>query len=151
MKRETRSGSDPSEAMRNAAMSYPEAQEGIACQGTALEKRTIKVRNKAFLFLSTRDAMLKLHESLADATDLASKAPSRYKVGAHGWVTVTFGAVEALPVGLLVSWIGESYRLLARKQLVALLPERKPPGGKATEPSKATTARKQSARKTKSR
>ena len=91
MKRKPHRKSEPAQALRISAMQYPEAQERIACEGTSLEKRTIKARSKAFLFLGAADAMLKLRESLAEATDLASQEPSRYKVGAHGWVTVTFG------------------------------------------------------------
>ena len=110
-------------ALRSFALRYPEAQEGIACEGTAIEKRTIKVRNKAFLFLGKTDAMLKLQESLPEATNLAANEPSRYKVGAHGWVTVTCGNDKSALLDLLERWIDESYRLLAPKQLAALLPK----------------------------
>jgi hypothetical protein len=109
------------------ALRLPEAQEGVACEGTAAERRTITVRGKAFLFLGASDARLKLHDSLAEATDLAAREPRRYEVGAHGWVKVTFGGAS-LPVDTLARWIEESYRLLAPSQPVARRPERAPPG-----------------------
>ena len=117
--------------MQKLALRYPEAQEGIACAGTALESKTVKVGNKAFLFLGEKEVRLKLGESLPEATKLASKAPGRYEVGVHGWVKLTFGDNETPPLNLLKRWIDESYRLLAPKKLLALLPERDAPAGDA--------------------
>jgi predicted DNA-binding protein (MmcQ/YjbR family) len=111
------------EALRAFALSYPGAEEGIACAGTALEKRTVKAGGKAFVFLGMADAMVKLRESLAEATRLAAKEPSRCKVGAHGWVTVTF-AGEAAALDLLKRWIDESHRLLVPQKMAARLPAR---------------------------
>jgi hypothetical protein len=125
------------QALRRLALQYPEAQEGIACAGTPAEKSTVKVRNKAFLFLGPADMMVKLRDSVAEAAELAAKEPGRYKVGAPGWVTVKFGDGETPPLDLLAKWIDESYRLLAPKQLLALLPERGLPAGDATETAKA--------------
>jgi hypothetical protein len=98
--------------LRATALRLPDTEEGVACEGTALEKRTIKVRRKAFLFLGAADAMLKLGDSKVEAAKLAAKEPDRYKVGATGWVTVKFGD-EPPPAGLLKRWIDESYRLAA--------------------------------------
>jgi hypothetical protein len=108
--------------LRTLALAYPEVGEGVACEGTALEKSTFKARNKAFLFLGTADMMVKLGDSLAEAVGLASEEPDRYKVGAHGWVTVSFDDRELPPIDLLERWIDESYRLIAARQLVAMLP-----------------------------
>lgn len=119
-------------ALRAFAASYPEANEGIACEGTALEKSTFKARNKSFLFLGRKDLMVKLGDSLPEASALAAKEPGRYKVGAPGWVTVTFGEEDALPLDLLERWIDESYRLLAPKGLLAILADRKTPSGKGS-------------------
>jgi hypothetical protein len=113
------------QSLRTVALSYPEAQQGIACAGTAAEKRTIKARDKAFLFLGKAEVMLKLCESLAEAVEWATKAPSICRVGATGWVTLTVGNVDVLPLDLLYRWIDESYRLLAPKKLVALLGSRR--------------------------
>jgi predicted DNA-binding protein (MmcQ/YjbR family) len=109
--------------LRKLALKYPEAEEGIACKGTAIECTTFKARGKAFLFLARTNLRLKLGESLAEATALAAKEPGRYEVGAHGWIKVTLGD-DRLPMELLTRWIDESYRLLAPKQFVAMLAER---------------------------
>lgn len=98
-----------------AALSLPDTEEGIACAGTSLEKRTIKVHKKAFLFLSAKDAMLKLSDSLAAAEELAEAEPERYKVGAHAWTTIMFGDGKSLPSAQLVKWVQESYSLFAPK------------------------------------
>lgn len=118
------------QALRALALHYPETEEAIACQGTALEKSSFKARSKAFLFLGGAGAsfnvMVKLRVSLAEATELAAKQPGCYKVGAHGWVTAAFDN-QSPPPGLLERWIDESYRLLAPRSLLALLPEGGPP------------------------
>jgi predicted DNA-binding protein (MmcQ/YjbR family) len=123
--------SDPAKSLRELALRYPEAQEGVSCAGTALEKPTVMVRNKAFLFLGKADVMVKLRDSLADAARLAEKEPGRYKAGAHGWVTVTFSDGKAPPLELLEKWIDESYRAIANKPT-----------------AKKTAARKTAAKKT---
>jgi hypothetical protein len=110
------------EALRKFALRYPEAEEGIACEGTEVESRTVKVRNKAFVFLGKTDVRLKLRDSLSEAAELAAKEPDCYNVGAPGWVKATFRPGQSPPAGLLERWIDESYRLLAPKQLVASLP-----------------------------
>lgn len=116
---------DITSALRRFASQYPAAEEGIACEGTALETSTYKAGKKAFVFLGANDMRLKLGESLTEAARLAAKEPERYKVGAHGWVWVALGA-GAPPLELLERWIDESYRLLAGPKLVAMLPERTP-------------------------
>jgi len=70
------------------------------------------------------DVRLKLRESIAEATKLASKEPGRYEVGALGWVKVKLSAGESAPLDLLEKWIDESYRVVVDKRLVAMLPER---------------------------
>jgi hypothetical protein len=132
----------PTEALRTVALRYPEAEEGVACEGTAAEKRTIKARGKAFLFLGVTDAMLKLRASLDEASGLAAEEPNRYRVGAHGWVTITFGDAGPPALDRLVGWVDESYRLLAPKQLVTLLPEGGPLSSGTTEPAKAKVRKK---------
>jgi hypothetical protein len=126
---------EASQTFRDEALRFPETEEGIACAGTSLEKRTIKVRNKAFLFLGAADAMLKLRESLPQAAKLAANEPGRYAVGANGWVKVTFADATNLPIDVLVNWIGESYKLMAPKQAGAAAPART--GKKAARPRRA--------------
>ncbi len=98
--------------LRKLALRLPDTEEGIACAGTALEKRTIKTRGKAFLFLGVDDAMVKLCASLAAAVALARNEPDRYQAGKTGWVKVTFGE-EPPPLALLEKWIAESHGLMA--------------------------------------
>jgi hypothetical protein len=138
MKERAHGDGAPTETLRIAALRLPETAEGVACEGTALEKRTITARGKAFLFLGPTNAMLKLGASVAEATALAANEPNRYRVGAHGWVTVTFGAGASLPAGLMARWVEESYRLVAPKQLLALLPEGGTPTPAPAKPRKQT-------------
>lgn len=93
--KKTKAGAAPSgdigAHLRDAAMGLTAVSEGIACAGTALEKRTFKVKSKAFVFLGTADVMVKLKASLPAAKKLEAKAPEAVKAGANGWVKVTFG------------------------------------------------------------
>lgn len=141
MARQTQTESKPLQALRRVALRYPKAEEGVACKGTALECSTFKARKKAFLFVGGA-VRVKLRESLAEAARLAKKDPACYKVGANGWVAVTFSHDQSPPPGLLERWIDESYRLLVPKQLVAMLPERGLPTGDST-----TTAKKKAPKK----
>jgi len=99
--------------LRAFALSLPETEEGVACEGTALEKRTIKVRKKAFVFIGKSDLMFKLRESLAKASAIANEQPDLVKVGATGWVTVKFEGSAPVSLRILESWIEESYRLFS--------------------------------------
>lgn len=141
--------SERMQALRKMALRYPEAEEGIACAGTAAEKRTIKARNKAFVFLGRANVMVKLLDSLSEASALAlaSQDSSRCKVGAHGWVTVSWGDDESPPVELLSRWIDESYRLLAPKLLVASLPAVSHSAVAATAPGKKKAAKRKAAKR----
>jgi hypothetical protein len=136
MTRSTHSESGLMQTLRLFALRYPEAEEGIACQGTALECSTFKAGNKAFLFLGAAELRLKLGDSLAEAARHAAKSPELYAVGAHGWVKVMLPKDQAPPPGLLERWIDESYRLLAPKKLVALLPAGGLPAGSPTKAAK---------------
>lgn len=123
MKRKSQAAGNAAQSLRDLALQLPEAEEGIACAGTPLEKRTIKVRGKAFLFLGSNDLMLKLRDLLPEATEASVKASGQIKVGVHGWVTMT--NLDLVPLDQLARWLNESYRLLAPKQLAALLSEHK--------------------------
>lgn len=88
------------------ALALPEVVQGIACAGTALESRTYQTSKKAFLFVSKKQARLKLDESVKQATKLG------FAVGANGWVTLP---LDALPAGTVVKrWIAESHTLVSR-------------------------------------
>lgn len=112
---------NPTKLLADAALKYPGAVEAIACAGTALEKRSIKAKDKAFLFLGPKDLLLKLGDSLAEAEELASDDPDGCKPGAHGWVTITLACAQQLSKEQLLRWLEESYRLVAPKKLVAQL------------------------------
>src|SRR4051794_20129220 len=96
-------------SLRTFASKLPDAEEGIACEGTALEKVTYKVRKKAFLFLGTKDVMLKLFTSHSrrEAERLAAREPARFKVGSSGWVSVQLEGDP--PLEILQKWIAESH------------------------------------------
>jgi hypothetical protein len=142
MARKAHTYRDPLDALRTIALRYPEAEEGIACAGTAAERRTIKARNKAFVFLGRADIMVKLRGSLPEASALAAQDGNRCKAGANGWVKLTWSADAHAPVELLARWIDESYRLLAPKQLVALLPAGGVPTAAATVRAKKAPMKK---------
>jgi hypothetical protein len=93
-------------ALRKVALKYPLTEEGVACEGTAIERRTVKVKGKAFVFLGPKDAMLKLGPSRAEAKRMG------FAVGSGGWVKVAY---DGAPVATLKQWIGESYGLMAPK------------------------------------
>jgi hypothetical protein len=112
------SRASPPETIRQLALRHPHTAEATSCN-----KAAFKARDKAFCFLGADDrgynVMLKLHDSLPQASSLAKKQPAHYKVGVHGWVTLTFPLDQAPPADLLQRWIDESFHLLAPKQLTA--------------------------------
>jgi hypothetical protein len=107
------------QALRKAALRYPGTEEGVACEGTPIESRTVKARNKAFLFLTVGHARLKLRESLPEAAKLAQKRPDQLKVGSGGWVKASLGADQSTPLDVLERWVGESYQLMAGPAVAA--------------------------------
>ena len=111
MSRQKTTVSAPMRALRRAALRHPDVHEGVSCEGTSLEKRTVKAHNKAFVFLGMADVMVKLRASLPEATRLAKKEPARYKAGARGWVTARLDGDVGPPLALLERWIDESYHL----------------------------------------
>jgi ribosomal protein L9 len=71
MSRQKTTVSAPMKALRRAALRHPDVHEGVSCEGTSLEKRTVKARNKAFVFLGVADVMVKLKASLSEAVRMA--------------------------------------------------------------------------------
>jgi hypothetical protein len=125
------------QAIRSLAMKFPGAEEGTSCN-----KCAFKAGGKAFLFMGMDDhswnLMLKLGDSLPEASRLSAREPNRYGVGGHNWVSLTFAHGDSLPSGLLERWIEESFRLLVPKKLVALWS----PTGEAKFVNRAKTARR---------
>jgi hypothetical protein len=92
--------------LRYAALSHDDVQETIACKGTAVESAAFRVKKKAFLFLSDAHIRLKLDASIGKAKKLGCD------VGKGGWVKVDLAGKPPL-VGVLKTWIRESYTLMA--------------------------------------
>jgi predicted DNA-binding protein (MmcQ/YjbR family) len=106
--------------LRGVALAYPESREDFPWG-----HRAIKVRGKAFVFMSNGEPGLslsvKLPWSAEGALQLPFCEPTHYGLGRSGWVTATFGPRDAPPLDVLRSWIDESYRAVAPKRLVARL------------------------------
>ncbi|MEM7585144.1 MAG: MmcQ/YjbR family DNA-binding protein [Acidobacteriota bacterium] len=107
-------------ALRDRALALPEVSEGDSCV-----KRAFKVRKKGFLYLGEKpneyNVMVKLGDSLDEATALASERPDTWSVGKGGWAILKFDPAERPQEGLLERWMEESYRLQAPKKLLAAL------------------------------
>jgi len=148
MARQTQTASKIRETLRTIAMRLPEVEEGITC-----DKAAFKARGKAFLFVGSDErsynVMVKLRDSLANAAEFAGNEPASYKVGGHDWVTLNFPNDKAPPAGLMERWIEESYRLLAPKQLVALLVGGEQPTRGPTNQAQRATPKKTAKRKSK--
>ena len=111
-------------ALRDHAMSYPEAHEDHPWGHIA-----VKVKGKAFVFLGgdknakELSMSVKLPQSRDMAVDLPFAEPTAYGLGKSGWVTATFTKISEVPMDLLREWIDESYRAIAPKKLVKTLGE----------------------------
>jgi predicted DNA-binding protein (MmcQ/YjbR family) len=107
-------------ALRKIALAYPEATEDHPWGESAF-----KVRGKVFVFLSLHDGKLrattKLPSSGRYALTQPFASPTGYGLGKSGWVTCTFAPGDAVPLDLLEDWVGESFRAVAPKKLVAAM------------------------------
>jgi hypothetical protein len=112
MKAKQPRGTSASDTLRKAALRQPDVEQAIACRGTALESASFKVRGKAFLFLRPTTAMLKLGDSLAEATRLAVKEPALCKVGSGAWVTIALDGDNSINAKVLAGWVAESYSIM---------------------------------------
>ena len=108
------------DALRKHSLSYPETTEDFPWGHSAM-----KVKGKAFVFLSLHEdevsISVKLPQSRDIAVDLPFTEPTSYGLGKHGWVTAHLRLKEKPPLDLVRSWIDESYRAIAPKKLVASL------------------------------
>ena len=96
------------------AKSYPEAHVDHPWGETV-----VKIRKKIFVFLGMGTGgvglSVKLPQSLHDALELPFCKPTGYGLGKAGWVSARFEEKDDVPLGLLESWIEESYRAVAPK------------------------------------
>lgn len=99
------------------ALALPDVERGIACAGTALESRSYLTRGKAFLFVSKKDARLKLVPSSSEAKKLG------FKVGANAWVTIPLDAVPTTAIAK--RWVAESHSLVAGESKARAVPKKK--------------------------
>lgn len=110
----------PEAELRKAGMAFPETTEDFPWG-----HRALKVKGKAFVFMSGEEGELSLSMKLPDSGDFALMqpfaSPTGYGLGKSGWVTARFGAKDKVPVALLAEWMRESYRAIAPKKLAALL------------------------------
>jgi hypothetical protein len=104
------------------ALRLPQTEEGIACEGTALESHTVKVKKRAFLFVRAAEARLKLAASLKEAAALAAQQPERYSVGPHGWVLIKLEESSPYPLSVLKRWVKESCLLLGNSNTPSTTP-----------------------------
>lgn len=118
----------PIDALRALGTAHSGVKAGVACKGTAMERHTLKVKDKAFLFFGASDALVKLAGSLAEAKRLEKQAPEKYRAGANGWVKIMFSAEEPPALDVLERWIAESYATIGavKKPAAKKPPARKP-------------------------
>ncbi len=90
--------------MQSLAMKHPGVELGVACKGTSIESTTYNTRNKAFLFVGSRDA--------------------RLKRAVAGWIKIDLSAPPPEPE--LDSWIAESYELITSATPIPKPPPEKP-------------------------
>jgi predicted DNA-binding protein (MmcQ/YjbR family) len=106
-------------ALRSQGMAYPEVTEEFPWG-----HRTLKVRRKAFVFMSREDGFslsVKLPSSCHVALDLPFTEPTGYGLARSGWVTARFADGDRVPLDILALWLEESYRAVAPKRVVAQL------------------------------
>jgi predicted DNA-binding protein (MmcQ/YjbR family) len=108
-------------ALRKQALGYPEVTEDFPWG-----HRALKVKGKAFLFLSLEKGELsfsvKLPASGAAALTLPFTEPTHYGLGKHGWVTATLREGKKVPpLELFAGWVEESYRSIAPKTVLRKL------------------------------
>lgn len=136
----------PAEAqLRAVALSFPETHEDFPWGESAF-----KVKGKVFLFMYVHAEGIKLSLKLPESRERALASsfaePTGYGLGKSGWVTSNFDRYERVPIDTLVEWIGESYRAVAPKKLVAALDrggatKSAPPEKRKTRSKKAATKR----------
>jgi predicted DNA-binding protein (MmcQ/YjbR family) len=118
---------DAENRLREIALSFPEVHEDFPWG-----HRAMKVRKKAFAFMSLSEEGLgismKLPSSGVLALALPFASPTGYGLGKSGWVSCSFAPGDEIPLELLEEWLAESYRAIAPKKLAARLADPAGPG-----------------------
>jgi predicted DNA-binding protein (MmcQ/YjbR family) len=116
-----RTFSEAEAILRKAGMAYPAVTEDFPWG-----HRTLKVKGKAFIFMSREGGEFSLSVKLPESNPLALSmpfaSPTGYGLGRSGWVTAAFARPAEVPIALLLAWLEESYRAVAPKRLGASLP-----------------------------
>jgi predicted DNA-binding protein (MmcQ/YjbR family) len=124
--------------LRRIAMTYPEVREEFPWG-----ERAFKVAKKVFVFLGSDGTDVSMSVKLPESNEMALQfpfsEPTHYGLGKSGWVTVSFGPKDDVPLFLLEGWINESYRAVAPRKLAE----------KAPAPALAKPARSKAAKKKK--
>jgi predicted DNA-binding protein (MmcQ/YjbR family) len=111
---------DAENRLRELALAFPEVREEFPWGHSAM-----KVKGKAFVFISASEERLSLSMKLPSsgvmALMLPFASPTGYGLGKSGWVTCQFAPGDEIPFELLQEWLDESYRAIAPKKLVAKL------------------------------
>jgi predicted DNA-binding protein (MmcQ/YjbR family) len=111
------------DAVRAFAASLPEAWEDHPWG-----ESVFKVGKKVFVFFGVLDDdprlrfTVKLRDAHEEAMSFEWVGPAGYGLDRGGWVTCV--APDDVPVEMVTGWVEESYRSVAPKKLVALLPPR---------------------------
>lgn len=109
-------------ALRAQGLAYPETTEDFPWG-----HRTLKVRGKAFIFMSRDHGFslsVKLPSSAHVALDLPFTEPTGYGLARSGWITASFARGDRVPLDILKLWLEESYRAVAPKRVAAMLDEK---------------------------
>jgi predicted DNA-binding protein (MmcQ/YjbR family) len=109
-------------ALRKIGLAFPETTEDFPWG-----HRALKVKGKAFVFMSSEGGELSLSVKLPDSCDFALMqpyaSPTGYGLAKSGWVTARFAKKDKVPVSLMGAWLRESYLAVAPKKIGALLRE----------------------------
>ena len=120
-------------------MTYPEVREEFPWG-----ERAFKVAKKVFVFLGSDGTDVSMSVKLPESNEMALQfpfaEPTHYGLGKSGWVTVSFGAGDDVPMFLLEGWIHESYRAVAPRKLAEMAP--RPAAPPASKPKKKPAAKK---------
>ena len=132
--------------LRRVALSYPATSEHFPWG-----HRTIKVRDKAFVFMGQGDGKegskggffftAKLPTSRHVALMLPFAEPTGYGLGKSGWVSASFPQGSKPPLDMLIAWLDESYRAVAPAKLVKELGDGPPSAAAAKAKVKPKPAR----------